>query len=180
MCDIRCTLHIRQTKQPYFTTPKTTDSLRDVPLTAQLADLIIQALELQKKRAEQFPDRWATRKMKEERLIFVSRFGAPLTTSGLGSALNHAVAKINERLPESEQLPHFSTHSFRKGFASLCYANDIPLKVTQQLMGHGDQTMTLYYIQIEEQTVRNHLKVCTAPCQYEVLEQNWNKRKNQG
>lgn len=157
---VRHTLHTSHptTKQPYFTTPKTTDSLRDVPLTNQLADLIIQALELQKKRAEQFPDRWATRKMKEERLIFVSRFGAPLTTSGLSSALNHVVAKINERLPEPEQLPHFSTHSFRKGFASLCYANDVPLKVTQQLMGHGDQTMTLYYIQIEEQTVRDQLE----------------------
>lgn len=63
-----------------------------------------------------------------------------------------------ERLPEPEQQPHFSTHSFCKGFASLCYANDVPLKGTQQLMGHGDQTMTLYYIQIKEQTVRGQLE----------------------
>ena len=53
---------------------------------------------------------------------------------------------------------HIFNAQFRKGFASLCYANDVPLKVTQQLMGHGDQTMTLYYIQIEEQTVRDRLE----------------------
>ena len=114
--------------------------------------------QLQQLYLTQYPKYWGKRPPEAEGLIFLSKFGTPLSNNTLDSVLKKAVIRMNQKLPQKEQLPPITAHSFRDTFASICYEQSIPIKETQQLMGHSDQSMTLYYTAVSKNSVSEQLE----------------------
>nr|WP_284503620.1 MULTISPECIES: tyrosine-type recombinase/integrase [unclassified Caballeronia] len=66
------------------------------------------------------------------------------------------LARLVERTPsftgdERAQLARVSAHAFRHTFATQALAQDVPLEVVQQVMGHASLHTTTIYVQAEKQ-----------------------------
>lgn len=158
---VRRTLHNNDAgrTEVYFTTPKSASSIRQTPISDQLLNILQQAQTYQQEWAKRYPQAWSARQDIQKDLVFTTRFGSHLKNGTFDDLLRRTVSKVNAQLPPDQQLPHISAHSFRDTFASLCYASNVPLKEVQELLGHTEQSMTLYYTQVSPQVLEDSLQL---------------------
>lgn len=102
---------------------KTTSSNRVVPMSPQLSA----ALLMHKVNAPASP----------LDLVFTRSDGQPLSKRTCGTALKHAL--------EAAGLEHMGYHALRHTFSSVLVANGENVKVVQELLGHSNTAMTMYY-----------------------------------
>lgn len=110
------------TGTPHFGPPKTTASIRTIPLPAVVADTLAGHLE----RYGEGPDR----------LVFTTPDRKPMRRNNTGDMIRRAV--IATGLPEGT-----SSHDLRHFYASLLIAQGQSVKVVQKRLGHRSAVETL-------------------------------------
>jgi integrase len=127
------TIHVRQTlhrvnRETVASVPKTDRSRRDVPMTQEIAALLVTH------RARQREEYLATGARPTEDLVFTTPSGRPIS-------MNKVWIAHRDRLRELE-LPHISLHDLRHVSASHLAAAGFTLKEVQALLGHASIATT--------------------------------------
>ena len=180
---VRRTLHSTPgaRDEAYFNSPKSAKSVRSTPITEEIEKILNQEKEFQELWRQQSPNYWGRQKRFAKDLVFTTKYGSYLKNSTFNDMLKEVVRRINCKLPEEERLPEITAHCLRDTCASLCYKEGMPLKDIQELLGHGEQAMTLYYIQVDQEEYKerlNHYHSSVFSAMHlegaKSLEQNWN------
>lgn len=130
----------------HINTPKTKNSIREIPMLEEVYDALLLEKRYQKQRGG----------CKDEvdgykRFIFTNRLGKVHNPM----AINRAIKRIYEAYNQEEYeqakqeerkpilLPHFTVHSFRHTFCTRYCENEPNIKVIQMIMGHADFSTTM-------------------------------------
>ncbi len=140
------TLTIRQTVYQsnsgawFWTTPKTRNAYRSIPIPGWVVEALKRHRAAQDEQREKVGEQW-----RENGLIFPNALGDPITNQNMGQRRLKMLlrkAGLNER---------FSLRTFRRTFITLAIANKIDPKTVAALAGHSDVTVTLeIYTQVHE------------------------------
>ena len=128
-------LHVRRTLkylegQGYVEdTPKTIASKRDVPLTADM----LQLLEAQRKY-------WGFKVEKMDRYLFCNEEGGPLSRERVKAELNRIIKKIHNA---GHDFPYITPHTFRHTFATRAIEAGMQPQVLKSILGHSSLAMTM-------------------------------------
>ena len=109
-------------------TPKTKTSLRDIPLT----DEILQLLDNQYKY-------WGFKVEKLDRYLFCDEKGKALRSKRIRDEIIRIVDLINKET----EFPHISPHTFRHTFATRAIEAGMPPQVLKTILGHSSLAMTM-------------------------------------
>jgi integrase len=104
--------------------PKTSAGIRDVPMPAQLGDMLMRA-------ATGYPD---------GALLFRGAHGGPMSASGIASMWRRVLAALSEAAGRPVE---FSPHILRHNYASVCAGAGMDIKTLQRVMGHESVAMLL-------------------------------------
>lgn len=154
-------IHIRHSMQSAYlngkkilnmTTPKTSNSIRDIPMFDGVENLFVSWKEKQDKVKKELGRRWRLPK-EFENLVFTSSLGSPLTRYVLSNDINKIVSILNkneEYLAEQEnrkpqKFPKIHPHSFRHTFATRCFEKNLKPVFIMSIMGHSNYETTLSY-----------------------------------
>ena len=154
-------IHIRHSMQSAYlngkkilnmTTPKTSNSIRDIPMFDGVEKLFVSWKEKQDKVKKELGRRWRLPK-EFENLVFTSSLGSPLTRYVLSNDINKIVSildKNEEYLAEQEnrkpqKFPKIHPHSFRHTFATRCFEKNLKPVFIMSIMGHSNYETTLSY-----------------------------------
>ena len=154
-------IHIRHSMQTAYlngkkilnmTTPKTSNSIRDIPMFDGVEKLFVSWKEKQDKAKKELGRRWRLPK-EFENLVFTSSLGSPLTRYVLSNDINKIVSILNkneEYLAEQEnrkpqKFPKIHPHSFRHTFATRCFEKNLKPVFIMSIMGHSNYETTLSY-----------------------------------
>ena len=154
-------IHIRHSMQTAYlnskkilnmTTPKTSNSIRDIPMFDGVEKLFVSWKEKQDKANIELGRRWRLPK-EFEYFVFTSSLGSPLTRYVLSNDINKIVSILNkneEYLAEQEnrkpqKFPKIHPHSFRHTFATLCFEKNLKPVFIMSIMGHSNYETTLSY-----------------------------------
>ena len=154
-------IHIRHSMQSAYlngkkilnmTTPKTSNSIRDIPMFDGVEKLFVSWKEKQDKAKKELGRQWRLPK-EFENLVFTSSLGSPLTRYVLSNDINKIVSildKNEEYLAELEnrkpqKFPKIHPHSFRHTFATRCFEKNLKPVFIMSIMGHSNYETTLSY-----------------------------------
>lgn len=149
-----------------FNTPKTQNSVRDIPMNARLEKILSNQMERRKAMKLKSGDGWKPLEGFES-LIFTTKFGRPLAEIQMLDSLKNIISKINrERINSAkgnnrpvELMTHFSLHSLRHTFASRCIESGLKPKTLQMILGHSDIKITLnIYTHLSQESIREDLE----------------------
>ena len=117
-------------KQGYFEdTPKTKNSLRDIPLTPDLISL----LESQK-------NFWGFKVEKIDRYLFCNENGEPLNRN----RVQYEIDRISNLIRAAGyEFPRITSHVFRHTFATRAIEAGMPPQVLKTILGHSSLAMTM-------------------------------------
>ncbi|WP_418461470.1 tyrosine-type recombinase/integrase [Dialister succinatiphilus] len=113
------------------TTPKTEKSKRDIPMNAEIRDI------LQSQRANEEAIRGNVISLHSS--IFTTEKGTFVTSNILTSIITSICNKVAKA---GGDLKPFSSHALRDTFASMAYKKGVPMNVIKELMGHSSYAMT--------------------------------------
>lgn len=146
----------------YFGKPKTKTSKRTIPMTEDVIT-ILKKQKVQTFKLRALSKEWTTN-INHDDLIFVTKNGLPIGTSGYATALLRIVTNINkERKVISEmnkadfvEFGHIYMHCFRHTYATRCIENGMKPKTLQKLLGHSQisTTMDLYVHVTDEEMIK--------------------------
>ncbi len=108
----------------YKDVPKTSKSLRTIPILPQIAGRL--------QKLKKFQDR--------KRLVFTRPDGSPYSDLQLCRLLKRIVTEINR---DDIAFPKITPHCLRHTFATRALENGISAKVVQEFLGHSSVKMTL-------------------------------------
>lgn len=142
----------------YKDLPKTSKSIRTIPLLPQIIERLNEHKKFQNKRRD------LGRFQKERKdlgdLVFMKADGSPYTDLYLCRQLKHIVMEINE---DGIPFPDLTPHCLRHTFATRALENGISAKVVQELLGHSSVTLTLdLYTHVMEQTKTQEMQKMSA------------------
>ena len=130
--------------------PKTEAGLRWVVMTKPLREIFEKEYEIRKARG---PFRANIDGYSD--FIFTSRFETPLHQGSINKALRRIVRDCNlEQMEKSDGilLPQFSSHSFRRTFATRMVEIGVNVKALQDILGHNDASTTLnFYTKVQRE-----------------------------
>ena len=138
-----------------LTTPKTSNSYREIPFFGETEALLKSWKKKQESYKSKLGERWRARPELGD-LVFTSTMGSPVTRY----VLVHNIEKIenNMRLKEAgraaregrqpREIKHIHPHAFRHTFATRCFEKGIDPLVVQSIMGHANYAMTISYTHI--------------------------------
>lgn len=158
---VRRILHTQSKRDSkyYFTTPKSSSSIRATPLSAELESLLhkveSEQISWKMKYQQQWEDHMQYNNVDD--LVFTSRYGTALNRDSLKKALQVTINRLNKNLPPTERLPYITAHGLRGTFANVCYEQQVPIKDVQTLLGHGERYMTLYYTSAKDENVNSSM-----------------------
>lgn len=123
-------------KSVQFTPPKSASSTRDVPVTADLARILL----AHRERVRRHAKRSGTRAWQDYGLVFPNKIGGPATPEVVTNT-RAEVAKLVDIQPTP------TMNALRHTYASLLIDGGTPPHVVAKLMGHADVQMTcnVYY-----------------------------------
>lgn len=134
-----------------FTTTKTINSVRDIPMMADCKKM----LKLQKKNQEKLKRELGKRYRSENEeglsdLVFTSSMGSAATRYNVAPIINKIVKSINlredyESVEENRKPVHMepvSPHALRRSFCTRCFEAGMNIKVVQKIMGHSNYAIT--------------------------------------
>lgn len=126
---IRRTLKYIEGKGYIEDTPKTRTSKRDIPLTADLLDL----LEAQRRF-------WGFKVEKLDRYLFCNENGEALNPGRIQREIDHTVKRIQKA---GYDFPRITSHVFRHTFATRAIEGGMPPQILKTILGHSSLAMTM-------------------------------------
>lgn len=135
-----------------LTTPKTSNSYREIPFFGETEQILKDWKKKQDMYKAKLGDRWRANPEHGD-LIFTSTMGSPVTRY----VIAHDLKKIEKNLNLKEQskaylegrqtrvIEHLHPHCFRHTFATRCFEKNISPIVVQSIMGHANYNTTLSY-----------------------------------
>ncbi len=131
-------VYVRNGGGRYKDSPKTESSRRDIPMLANVEELLRDIRKVQLEKRLLLGKIW-----KEEtglqNLVFTYETGGALWDTGIRVDIGKIVEKINAA---GIQFEHITPHTFRHTFATRGLEQGIPLKVMQSILGHSSLAMT--------------------------------------
>jgi len=134
-----------------FTTTKTINSVRDIPMMADCKKM----LKLQKKNQDRIKKELGKRYRSEYEeglsdLVFTSSMGSAATRYNVAPIINKIVQSINlredyESVQENREpvyMKPVSPHALRRSFCTRCFEAGMNIKVVQKIMGHNNYATT--------------------------------------
>ena len=134
-----------------FTTTKTINSVRDIPMMADCKKM----LKLQKKNQDRIKKELGKRYRSEYEeglsdLVFTSSMGSAATRYNVAQIINKIVQSINlqedyESVQENREpvyMKPVSPHALRRSFCTRCFEAGMNIKVVQKIMGHNNYATT--------------------------------------
>ena len=134
-----------------FTTTKTINSVRDIPMMADCKKM----LKLQKKNQDRIKKELGKRYRSEYEeglsdLVFTSSMGSAATRYNVAPIINKIVQSINlredyESVQEKREpvyMKPVSPHALRRSFCTRCFEAGMNIKVVQKIMGHNNYATT--------------------------------------
>lgn len=134
-----------------FTTTKTINSVRDIPMMADCKKM----LKLQKKNQNRIKKELGKRYRSEYEeglsdLVFTSSMGSAATRYNVAPIINKIVQSINlredyESVQENREpvyMKPVSPHALRRSFCTRCFEAGMNIKVVQKIMGHNNYATT--------------------------------------
>lgn len=118
--------------------PKTDESVRIIPMNEACEEAIKKQMKLKKLMAFKNPGAEGY-----ENLLFVTRKNNPVCAQIINDAIRKVVEEINFQRDEADQIPVFSSHTFRHTFATRCIEAGVHPKTLQTYMGHATLQMTM-------------------------------------
>lgn len=161
----RKVVHIRRAMQTAYidgekilelTTPKTRNSVRDIPFFGETAQCFRSWREKQKVYHKKYADRWRGDEKKYGDLVFTTRYGSPVTRYVLQSHIKKVEMQINLKEATAAFMEgrdpvvfeHVHPHTFRHTFATRCFEKGMNPVVVQAIMGHANYSTTLSYTHV--------------------------------
>ena len=151
-------------KIEYLTTPKTSNSYRDIPFFGDVEKL----LKAWRIKQDQYRKKLGTRwRLKPELgdLVFTTTMGSPVTRYAISHNIEKVLKNINEKEKynaaregrEPVEVGHIYPHAFRHTFATKCFEKKIDPVVIQRIMGHSSYSTTLEYTHIMEMKLNEEI-----------------------
>ena len=135
-----------------FHPPKTRAGRRNIPMTKQLKEVLIE----QRNWQHSLPIGSTPLKGFED-LVFTSKNNRPLHTANIQDSIEALIKKINKQNPEINFKP-FTPHCLRHTFATNCIAKGMRPKTLQKLLGHNSLQMTMdLYCHVLEDTLKEEM-----------------------
>ena len=135
-----------------FHAPKTRAGKRQIPMTKEVRDILLQ----QKTRKERIAVRHNPR-VGMENLVFCSKTNNPINEANIRGAIRYLVDKINKENPDFDFKP-FTPHGLRHTFATRAIAKGMRPKTLQKILGHNSLQMTMdLYCHVETDTLREEM-----------------------
>lgn len=140
-----------------LTTPKTSNSYRDIPFFGNCEELLKSWKMKQEFYKQKLGSRWRSPE-KFGDLVFTTTMGSPITRYNIV----HDMKKVeqNVRLRENTRaymegreprdFGHIHPHAFRHTFATRCFEKGLDPLVIQNIMGHANYSTTISYTHILE------------------------------
>lgn len=140
-----------------LTTPKTSNSYRDIPFFGDVATLFKDWRDKQNIYKKKLGSRWRSKDEFED-LVFTTTYGSPITRYNI----IHDMKKVeqNIRLKEAtraysegrepREFGHIHPHVFRHTFATRLFEKGIDPIVVQSIMGHSNYSTTISYTHVLE------------------------------
>lgn len=125
---IRRTMKFKKGSGIIEDTPKTKNSLRDIPLTED----ILQLLEEQRKF-------WGFKVERIDRYLFCDDREKPLQANAISKEINRIVELINTET----EFPHITPHTFRHTFATRAIEAGMQPQTLKTILGHSSLSMTM-------------------------------------
>lgn len=135
-----------------LTTPKTSNSYREIPFFGETEHILKDWKKKQDQYKVKLGDRWRANPEHGD-LIFTTTMGSPVTRY----VIAHDLKKIEKNLNLKEQskayfegrnprvIEHLHPHCFRHTFATRCFEKNMSPIVVQSIMGHANYDTTLSY-----------------------------------
>lgn len=142
----------------FFTTPKTEDSNRIIPLLPETEAILRRVKKKQLRNRMLFASVWKE-EGEFENMVFTSQDGAPIRYGDVNRTIKKVVLKVNlqeEEMAKFEgreprELKPFSPHCFRHTFITRARDKNIPYEVIKPYVGHSREEMTAYYDHSKEE-----------------------------
>ena len=154
---IERTLHYGTTKdnEPchfFFTTTKTEESDREIPLLPETEAVLKRVKAKQLRNKLLHGSKWKQEPPFED-MVFTTQQGAPIRYGDVNRTIKSVIVKANvqeEELAKMEGrepyiLKEFSPHCFRHTFITNCKKKGIPYEIIKAYVGHSREEMTAYY-----------------------------------
>ncbi len=138
-----------------LTTPKTSNSYREIPFFGNVEELFKSWGKKQEEYRKKLGSRWRL-DASCGNLVFTTTMGSPVTKYNIAHDLQRV--ENNIRLKEARQahiegrqpreFGHLHPHCFRHTFATRCFEKGLDPVVVQSIMGHANYSTTLSYTHI--------------------------------
>ena len=149
-------------------TPKTSSSIRTIPMVSQLVEILKKHWEEQHTQIIYLGDAWQKNGEKLLRnLVFTTRFGNPMDRNSVNRSISSIIRDLNKEGEEkakkenSQYVPikDFSPHCMRHSFATRCFEAGIEPKIIQMYMGHSTLAVTMdIYTHVSENGKKEEIK----------------------
>lgn len=140
-----------------LTTPKTSNSYRDIPFFGDVATLFKDWRDKQNIYKKKLGSRWRSKDEFED-LVFTTIYGSPITRYNI----IHDMKKVEQNIRlkevtraysegrEPREFGHIHPHVFRHTFATRLFEKGIDPIVVQSIMGHSNYSTTISYTHVLE------------------------------
>ena len=147
--------YINGKKIEELTTPKTSNSYREIPFFNETEQLLKSWRTKQNLYKNKLGDRWRSRPELGD-LVFTSTMGSPITRYVIVHDIKKVVDNINLKEigraaregREPREIKHIHPHAFRHTFATRCFEKGMNPLVVQSIMGHANYSTTISYTHI--------------------------------
>ena len=149
-------------KEFHLGPPKTSESVRKVPITDKCAEYLKKQKVMSKVVKKKAKSR--IKNLVENDYLFVTSYGNPMNSQNYCDAINRIVDEINKQRSELEQMERFSGHTFRHTFATRCIESGIQPKTLQKYLGHATLQMTMnLYVHVTDDFKQEEIKKLEMP-----------------
>lgn len=131
-------VYVRNGGGRYKDSPKTESSCRDIPMLANVEELLKEIRREQMEKRLLLGSKWKEEKGLEN-LVFTYETGGALWDTGVRVDIRKIVDRIHAAGIDFDAI---TPHTFRHTFATRGLEQGIPLKVMQSILGHSSLTMT--------------------------------------
>lgn len=167
-------IHIKHSMQSAYdqgkkimniTTPKTVNSVRDIPMFDGVESFFLSWKKKQEDCKKKMGNRWRLPSEYKD-LVFTSTLGSPVTRYVLTNDIKKILdiidknekytAKVEEREPK--EFPKVHPHAFRHTFATRCFEKNLEPLFIMKIMGHSNYQTTMRYTHILKKTTEKEVE----------------------